>query len=92
MQEIESKRQASEYHTAIALVVSVVQDMAKSDGELPTSDEWRQVRAVVSGALPAPSAAEQSATRARMAATGVASSTKSHGRDGERLRVVSAKP
>jgi hypothetical protein len=87
VEESSAGQRSSGYHEAIAVAVEVITAMADDSAPLPAWEDWRKARAVTSGALPQPSAAEQSATRARMAVSGRASSG-SHGRDGERISAM----
>ena len=56
--------QQSEYHVAVAGAAEVVAAMRRDGAQLPSEAEWRRARAVISGSLPQPSAAEMEATRA----------------------------
>ena len=77
----------SEFRRAVEEAVRVVDEMATAGASLPGVEQWRRVRAVISGALPEPSAREQAATRARMAMTGAAADA-SQGVTGERLSAM----
>ena len=62
---VEDCRQQSQYYEGMAEAMDVAKAMLQPNGQQPGWEQWRKVRAVVSGALPMPSAAEQAATRVR---------------------------
>ena len=69
----------SQYHDGVAQAMDAVNAMLQPGGQRPEWARWRRVRAVISGALPVRSAAEQAATRARQVVSGAAPQGDSHG-------------
>ena len=78
----------SELQRAIAGAQAAVTAMATPGMPLPATEEWRGLRAVVSGALPRPSRREQAATRARAAVVQSVAPPATGGRDADRLSAM----
>jgi DnaJ-domain-containing protein 1/ribonuclease HI len=78
----------SELQRAIAGAQAAVTAMAAAGMPLPAAEEWRGLRAAVSGALPRPSRREQAATRARAAVVQSVAPPATGGRDADRLSAM----
>ena len=59
VESVDGDRRQSQYHKGIEEAMDVVAELRRPGGPLPDWERWRRVRAVVSGALPMPSASEQ---------------------------------
>ena len=55
---------ASEYHAAVEQATQTVTAMRSDGGDVPAAERWLRARAVLSGALPRPSAADYGASEA----------------------------
>ena len=87
IEEQPDRRRSSGYHEAVTEAIETAKALERAGADMPNWEAWRRLRAVASGALPMPSAAEKAATRVRMAKTGVAQAS-THGRDCERLSAM----
>jgi hypothetical protein len=89
VQPAPQRTQPGAYHTAIQHATAVVGSMRTADAALPSAAVWRRVRAVISGALPQPTATEMEATKRAALAT-EADHAGEGDADAERRSVVQA--